>query len=203
VAAARFVRGFKAEAERTALELRGEVGVGLHSPLDPHALAAHLCVSVMALEEIELARPADVDLFLRGRGRSDFSAATIFIDRYKRFIIYNSAHSDGRQMSSLCHELGHLILGHESEAPVGQDGQRDWNPQQENEADWLGGCLLIPAAAATAAARRGDDDAAVAQRFGVSVRMATMRMNGSGARVIARRAASARTPFKISAKRQR
>lgn len=180
--AEQFVRGFKADAERIALELRKEVGVGLYSALDPHLLARHLAVPVLALEDLCLANPEDLTHFLSGRGSSEFSAATIFLGQFKRSIIYNSAHSGGRQMSSLCHELGHLILGHETEAPVSGDGQRDWDPTQEREADWLGGCLLIPNESALAAARSRETNDVVAQRFGVSVQLAAWRMNASGAR---------------------
>lgn len=192
MAAVRLVRGFKADAERISLELREELGIGSQARLDPVALAKHLCVPVLSLEDVRHSAPEAVRYFLHGGGRFDFSAATVYSNKYRRFILTNPAHSDGRQMSSLSHELGHVILAHESEAPLGDEGRRDWNPEQEREADWLAGCLLIPAEATFAAARRGDDDETAANFFGVSVPMAAMRMNVTGARVMAARGRAAR-----------
>lgn len=184
----RFVRGFKAEAERTALELRSELRIGVSGKLEPLRLAEHLQVPVLSIEDIRYANRAALEHFLHGRGREEFSAAALHVGRYRRIILVNPAHSDARQASNLCHELAHVILGHDSEGPVGDDGTRNWDHRQEDEADWMGGCLLIPAQAAEASARRGEDDAMVASRFGVSLSMATMRMNTTGARRIAERA---------------
>jgi Zn-dependent peptidase ImmA (M78 family) len=90
-------------------------------------------------------------------------------------------------MNSLCHELSHIVLEHESETPVSRDVGRAWNGPQEREADWLAGCLLIPQDAAHAAARaeRTDDEVAVA--FGVSKALASWRMRMTGARIRAQR----------------
>ena len=187
MSAVRLVRGFKAEAERIALELRRELKIGLSARLEPLVLAHHLLVPVITLTDLRLADPACVRRFLVGPGRGEFSAATLYVSTYRRVVVVNPAHSDGRQVSSLCHELAHIVLGHESEMPLSVRGGRDWNPQQEGEADWLAGCLLIPADAAANAARRALDNEAVAACFGVSVPMAAMRMNATGARLIATR----------------
>jgi len=189
-----FRHGFKAEAERIALELRAELGVALEDRLDPLALAKSLHVPVLSLRDLRGANPAAVRHFLSGRGCNDFSAATLYVARFRRIILFNPAHSDGRKMSSLCHEIGHIVLAHESEGPIDAHGVRDWNHEQEREADWLAGCLLIPAQAAIAAARRGLDDRQVMAQFGVSHPMAIMRMNVTAARIIAQRIQAARRP---------
>jgi uncharacterized protein DUF955 len=67
------------------------------------------------------------------------------------------------------------------------DGCRSVARDTEEEADWLGGELLIPYAAAERAARLDLTDEQVAQMFDVSTRLAAMRMNYSGARIIVAR----------------
>ena len=183
-----FRHGFKAEAERIALELRAELNLGPDGPLDPGALAEHLCVPIRTLRDLASVARDDVRHFL-GRGRSAFSAATIYVSRFKRLIITNPAHATTRQMSSLCHELSHIVLDHEAEAPLTKGGGRAWNGTQEKEADWLAGCLLIPNDAAHLAARAGRTDEEVAVKFGVSRALATWRMRMTGARIRAQRLA--------------
>jgi IrrE N-terminal-like domain len=184
-----FRHGFKAEAERIALELRGELYIGAHGRLDPAALAEHLCIPVLTLHELRTAAPDAVRHFA-GRARSVFSAVTISIDRYRRAIVTNPFHAPTRQMSSVCHEVSHIVLEHQAETPLNISGGRSWNGTQEREADWLAGCLLIPQGATHAAARAGKSDDQVAIRFGVSLALASWRMNATGARIRAARLAN-------------
>lgn len=181
-----FRRGFKAEAERIALELRTEIGIGSRGRLDPGALAEHLCVPVLTIQDLVRAAPGDVRYFL-GAGRSVFSAATIYLGRYRRLIITNPAHAATRQLNSLCHELSHIVLEHEGEVPLKANARRSWDGIQEREADWLAGCLLVTQEAAHAAARAGRSDEEVANAFGISVALAAWRMNATGARIRAQR----------------
>lgn len=180
--ATRYRRGFKAEAERIALELRAEIGLSARARLDPMSLASHLAVPVISLSDLVSTAPAAVAHFTRGSGRSHFSAATVYLSEYKRIIITNPGHSDARRGNSLCHELSHIILEHDSEAPISSRGERAWNGDHEREAEWLGACLLIPADAAVHAARQGHDDATVADAYGVSKALATWRMRMTAAR---------------------
>lgn len=180
--ATKFRRGFKAEAERIALELRAEIGLSPRARLDPLALAAHLLVPVISLSDLAKAVPAAVAHLTRGAGRSHFSAATVYVSKYKRIIITNPGHSDARRGNSLCHELSHIILEHDSEAPISSMGERAWNGVHEREAEWLGACLLIPGEAAVHAAKQGHDDATIAESFGVSEALATWRMRMTAAR---------------------
>jgi hypothetical protein len=81
--------------------------------------------------------------------------------------------------------MSHLVLEHEFiQVLLTTDGYRAFNPDKEDEADWLGGELLIPHAAAERAARLDWDDEQVAEAYDVSVPLARMRMNYSGARRI-------------------
>jgi hypothetical protein len=186
-----FRRGFKTHAEGIALELRAELGIGAHGPLDPAALAKHLCIPILTLRDLLPAAAAAVRHF-SGRARSAFSAVTIQVGRYRRAIVTNPFHALTRQMSSVCHEIGHVVLEHEAEVPLNINGGRSWNGTQEREADWLAGCLLIPCDATRAAARAGRSDDDVARAFGVSRSLATWRMNVTGARIWADRLARLR-----------
>jgi hypothetical protein len=60
--------------------------------------------------------------------------------------------------------------------------------QQEGEADWLSGEILIPSDSAFQLARRGASDEEAAVAFDVSLAVARWRMNGSGARKVIDRA---------------
>lgn len=179
-----FRHGFKADAERFALELREELGLGAFGRLEPGALAEHLAIPVRTLHDLAHVAREEVR-HLVGRGRSAFSAVTIHVGPTRRVIVTNPAHAVTRQMSTLCHELSHVVLEHEAEAPLNVNGGRAWNGVQEREADWLAGCLLIPHSAAHAAARKGHSDDDVAQAFGVSRALAKWRMNSTGARILA------------------
>lgn len=181
-----FRRGFKKEAEQIAIELRGELRLGPADRLVPEALAEYLAIPVRTLHDFVQLVPHDAQ-YLLGRGRSVFSAVTVHVGKYRRLIITNPAHALTRQMSSLCHELSHVLLGHEGESPLNVNSGREWNRVQEREADWLAGCLLIPQAAAHQAALRGHSDEEVATLFGVSRSLARWRMNATGARLRAHR----------------
>ena len=79
--------------------------------------------------------------------------------------------------------MSHLVLEHKfGQVMLTADGYRAFSQDKEQEADWLGGELLIPYAAAERAARLDWDDEQVADTYDVSIQLARMRMNYSGAR---------------------
>jgi hypothetical protein len=53
-----FRRGFKAEANRTVVEVRGELGLSLYEALDPHVLAAWLETPIIDLSDFLSGAPA-------------------------------------------------------------------------------------------------------------------------------------------------
>jgi Zn-dependent peptidase ImmA (M78 family) len=59
--------------------------------------------------------------------------------------------------------------------------------EQEDQANELGGELLLPTSAAHRLARRGASDEQVATHYGISIEMARWRLNATGARLIADR----------------
>ena len=138
-------RGFKAWCERTANHYRQAVGVSPSEALDPRRLADHLGVRVATPEGIptlsDAARRQLVEV-----DAASWSAVTI-AHGDARLVILNSGHSDARQNSSLAHELAHLILNHTTDQPrLSHEGllfRGAFDKEQEDEANWLGGCLLV------------------------------------------------------------
>ena len=183
-----YTRGFKAHANRLALEVREELGLEKTSPLCPWSLADSLGIPVIPLTALGRESPTaarHVD-YLSNEGSSVFSAVTIFRG-CKRFIVHNDAHALTRQRSNLAHEIAHALLCHPPHPPFCSSGQRVFDPRLEAEAGWMGPVLLVPNEAAHWAAATGlpDDDAA--QHFGVSVDLMKFRLSMSGATRIARR----------------
>jgi Zn-dependent peptidase ImmA (M78 family) len=102
----------------------------------------------------------------------------------KVLVILNSSHSAARQASDLTHELAHRIRGHEAqEVEVTEAGLMmlsSYDKAQEEEADWLSGCLLLPREALIGIKRRGLEDALAAAEYGVSTRMLGYRLAMTG-----------------------
>ncbi|GAB3584307.1 hypothetical protein GCM10027445_60330 [Amycolatopsis endophytica] len=180
-------RGFKKEARALALEVREELGVEVFAPLDPWALAELYGIEVHDLSNPIL--PRDSVRYLTEERPHVFSAALVPLDPSGAVIIENHVHPLRRRRSTIAHEMAHVLLEH----PFGptltdENGCRSAVAGIEEEATELSGELLIPTDAARIAAFKGWSDHSVANHFRVSVRMATWRMNMSGARRIAARA---------------
>ena len=139
-------RGFKSWCERTATEYRKSLGIPITAAMDPRILAGHLDVRVLMPEEV-LGLSAESLTQLTVTDRDSWSAVTI-AQRGVRLVILNSSHPETRQANSLAHELAHIILNHTSEdARVSLEGflfRSKFDEEQEKEADWLSGCLLLP-----------------------------------------------------------
>lgn len=82
------------------------------------------------------------------------------------------------------HELAHLILKHRPShiVEVGQlpFALRTYDPEQEEEATWLGGCLQIPRSALVWAVKRNMSEQKIADHFGSSVELAKYRLQVTG-----------------------
>jgi hypothetical protein len=173
-------RGFKAEAERLASRLRGEMKVAPDARLDVDQLAEHLGVTVRSAAQLvprsELERLHELQ-------PGCFSAATFHLPDGRVVAVTNPLNdSRARRDSDLAHELAHVILKH---APAQVDRLGDLtfvecNPEQEEEANWLAGCLLLPRPLLLRSARQGLTPDQVAEINAVSVEMARFRLNTSG-----------------------
>jgi hypothetical protein len=176
-------RGFKTEARKLALELRAELGLDAFGQFDPYALADEYGVPVFRLSDLGQDPAAgEAAAHYAQDGSATFSAALVPVGS-NRLILDNDTHDPRRRRNSLSHEMSHMVLEHEfGQVLLTGDGYRAFSPDKEEGADWLGGELLIPYDAAERAARLDWDDEQVADTYDVSVPLARMRMNYSGAR---------------------
>lgn len=170
-------RGFKADAERLAIELRGEVGLKPHDRLDPQALADLYGIPALDLSDLDVDQ-RHVQQFV-GDDSVSWSALTVFCGT-RRLIVLNDAHDDGRLANSFSHELAHLFLEHQPKPVRNADGTFSWNPVMEAEATELAAQLLIPTRTARSLAYRGQSADRVAQIYGVSSDLAQWRLRVSG-----------------------
>ena len=183
-----FVRGFKAHANRLALEVREELGLTETSPLCPWSLAESLAISVIPLSSLRgESRTAAIHVdYLSAQGSSSFSAITVFRG-YKRLIVHNDAHAPTRQRSNLAHEIAHALLHHPPHPPFCSAGQRVFDSALEAEAGWMGPVLLVSNEAARWAVAECLTELDAARHFGVSVDLMKFRLSMSGAAHIVRR----------------
>ena len=172
-------RGFKTEAEALVKEVKTELGLEKLDRLDPHRLARHLDIPVVALSDLPEGL-SGVQRFL-SVDREAFSALTVF-DGHRRMIVHNDSHSPARQNSNLTHELAHGLLLHEPAPALDRlTGCRNWNDTNEAEADWLGGVLLVTNYMALAVARGQLTRKRARERYGVSEDMLGWRLDVTGA----------------------
>ena len=183
-------RGFKTWCETTAGNYRTALQLKSEDPLDPENLAAHLGVIVWRPEEVPGLAKSSLRRLVNHDSDS-WSAVTIRTDDTNLTIV-NSAHAPTRQRSSLSHELAHLILDHEPGridlSPEGHLLLSSFEREQEEEADWLSGTLLVPRAGLMIAYRSTQDPRILSNRFGVSVDMLNWRLRMTGVATQARRA---------------
>jgi len=180
-----FERGFKTWCENYSKQKRTILGFGSHAPLDARALAEHLGIRVWTPHDVPKLSSESLAILLRNDGKtpSCWSAVTLVVGS-KVVVILNSSHSRARQASDLTHELAHRIRGHEAqEVHVTDDGLMlltNYDKQQEEEADWLSGCLLLPREALINIKRRRLSEPDAATEYGVSVKMLNYRLAMTG-----------------------
>ena len=173
-------RGFKAEAERIALEARAELGLSATDALDVTALATHLEIPVLAMSSLCASDGTSGFLdVLRFREQESFSALTLFTGT-ARLIVHNDSHHPHRQSSNIAHELSHCLLEHPPAPLVSDTGCRYWNPKFEAEADWLGAALLVPRDGGLCLAKRGWDLDRIAEHYNVSEPLCRWRLQQTG-----------------------
>jgi Zn-dependent peptidase ImmA (M78 family) len=173
-----FQRRFKTEANSTALEIRGELGLGALDPLEPRMLAQHLDIPIWTLTE--MCGDAPEIKYLLTTEPEAFSAVTVFRGR-ERTIVHNDGHHPFRQNSNLAHELAHGLLQHPATPALDDKGCREWNQDIENEASWLAGILLVPESATIAIAQGKWTRDEASAHFQVSTQMIQFRLNATGA----------------------
>jgi hypothetical protein len=191
----------KADLARLAAEVRkNELKASLYQRICPYDLADLYGVDVLTLQGLADSGcpPEAIEFFTSVRPEA-WSAALV-PNGTGQFIVENNAHTPQRRRSNIAHEMAHLLLEHEFDRILFTNGKRGCaNPtskMMEDQAAELSGELLLPAAAARRAAAFRQTDVQVADQFDVSPEFARWRMNVTGARVIASRAASKRSRSK-------
>jgi IrrE N-terminal-like domain len=186
-------RGFKAEAERLADRTRAQMGLQPVDRLAIRDLADYLKVEVFAADQlVDRAKVEDLNRLQPGA----FSAATFHLPGGRTVAVYNPCNDPARTNSDIAHELAHVLLDHDIRDLQQLAGHTFFtcDPEQEEEANWLAGCLLLPRPLLLQEAFAGADAATVAAKHQVSVSMARFRLNASGVLLQARRARSRKVP---------
>jgi Zn-dependent peptidase ImmA (M78 family) len=177
-----FRRGFKSQCERNAVEVRRSFSLLPDAPLSAKDYASKSGIRVWSDRDID--ELPDLDrLQLTVNDPDSWSAFVIRIDQ-KHLILYNSAQSEPRVNSVVMHELSHILLGHElSSAGLSEDGHllpTIYNQDQEDEANWLAGTLLLPRPALVKMRLRGVSEPQAMQMYGVSEQMLKWRIRMTG-----------------------
>ena len=172
-------RGFKSEAERIANRVRTELGLRGNRSVTPHRLAKHLGVDIRQGDEL-----VDRQRFeeLAQIQADAFSACTLEPKPNRVVVVLNPLSSPGRQSSDLAHELAHILLDHELSTieKLGDFTFLTCDGVQEEEANWLAGCLLLPRPLLLNEARKKSTPDQIAEKYKVSRTMAAFRMNVTG-----------------------
>ena len=184
-------RGFKSESERIAERVRAEAHLSTGAQVSPEALAEHLDVELLAGDAlVPLSRFEE----LRELQDDAFSACTFPPIDGRTVVVYNPLSSIGRRNSDVAHELAHILLGHELSRveTIGESTFLSCDRQQEEEAGWLAGCLLLPRELLLQEVRRGRSAAAIADKYDVSEDMAVFRVKVTGVLLQTRRGRGSR-----------
>ena len=173
--------GFKAIANRVAIGLRSQLGVASQAPINVHALAAHLGISIVPLSVFQEWCAEQVTQLTKRNG-GEFSASLISFGDGRRMVIVNDDHSPARQNSDIAHEIAHTLLAHPLEVLSSMIGCRDFDPDLEDEANHFAGYLLVPNQAAWSIVKSEMAIEIAQTTYGVSRQMLDWRLNMSGAR---------------------
>jgi len=177
-----FRRGYKSWCENLALQVRADLQLAKIAPLRPEILAKHLGVFLWSLPQVR-GLSAETLRTLSGTERRNWSAVAVSYDG-RDAIVYNPTHSLARQSSDVMHELSHILIGHEaSKVFLSQGGTlalRTFNRQDEDEANWLSGCLLLPRPALVRIKESGLDHSEACEEYRVSNDLLTYRLNVTG-----------------------
>src|SRR6185437_6412320 len=179
-----FKRGFKTWCEQTAEATRRQHGMQPWEHLKARDLAESLKAIIVTQQDLH-ALPSNVCRRLLSEHEDIWSAITI--STRPPLIVYNPAHSEGRQNSDLMHEVAHLLLEHVPGTvyidPKSKVVLRHFDTDQEEQANWLSGCLLLPRAALLRIRQLGWSTQQACERYSVSSKMLNYRMHASGVNI--------------------
>ena len=177
-----FARGFKSWCETIAVQRRRSLALRPVDPLPPERLALSMRVQVQRADQIPGLDADSKDILLR-QDAGSWSAVTL-TENDRSVVIVNSAHSPARIASDLTHELAHLLIGHRAaRVDLTEDETlmlSMYDRQQEDEANWLAGSLLLPRPALLWLERKRLNALVDAKHFGVSTDMLAYRRRITG-----------------------
>jgi Zn-dependent peptidase ImmA (M78 family) len=180
-------RGFKAEAERLATQVRTAARIDPLGKLDVEHLAKHVGASVRAADElVSRSKLERLEQIQPGA----FSAATFDLNG-RIVIVTNPLAEEERRRSDVSHEVAHLLLNHQVKE-IEQIGKMSFftcDADEEQEATWMAGCLLLPRELLLRSLQHGMDADGIAAANTVSTQMANFRLRTTGVLVQARRIA--------------
>ncbi len=177
-----FRRGFKSQCERRSVEFRKQFGLSDHSALSADRLARELRVTIWSTDEVN-GISTEARSVLRDETDQSWSALTMRLGA-DHLVVYKPVSSRGRRNNVVMHELAHIILGHElAKACILEDGSLvpgNFDQDQEDEADWLAGALLLPRPALMSIRQRRLSDEEACEEHLVSVEMLKWRIRMTG-----------------------
>lgn len=168
--------GFKADAERKALELRVALDIPSNGRLCAFKLAQHLGLPIYSHLDC-----SGVD---RNKRYEDWSALLTPTKDEGHAIVYNAHHSSARQQSDIMHEIAHFLRQHpfpEELIVAGKPLQLPiHNPVHEEEAKWLGATLQLPRGGLVYAVSQSMSPQEIAEFYTASLHLVRMRLNSLG-----------------------
>lgn len=175
----KFKRGFKSFAEKKAQYYREIFNLSSTDPLPASLLAEHLDIKVLTPQEIFIQNSTFLSIL---QNSNEWSAMTLIAKSGRRLLIHNDRHSKPRQESNLMHEIAHAICEHKTcnETIINGLILRNYNLEQEKEAEWLGGCLQLPRTALVWAQKEIASIQGISQYYNASQDMVRFRINITG-----------------------
>ena len=172
-------RGFKAEAERLAKDIWSAMGLRYSDRMEAVDLAKHVgCVVRPADALVDIARLEELK-----RIQDDaFFACTFELPGDCHAIVFNPLMPATRRNSDVAHEVAHIILDHRLSRleRLGNVAFLSCDKQQEEEAAWLSGCLLLPRFALVHDLRKCKEPRTIAENRVLSNDMVDYRMRVTG-----------------------
>ncbi len=177
-----FRRGFKSQCERRSAEIRKDLGLAATAPLSAFRLADHMDITVWSTSEIKGLTNEDTQN-LNNPNDDSWSALTMRMNT-SHLVVYKDAASLARKNSVVMHEISHITLGHElADACILEDGSlvpSNFSQDQEDEADWLAGTLLLPRPALMSIRHQKLSDQRAQDLYSVSREMLHWRVRMTG-----------------------
>ncbi len=169
-------KGFTNRAEQIAEDFRKQLSIHPCGHLCAFRLAEHLSVCVCEA----------TDYGLDGtwlEQRTGWSGLYLLNKHGEKIIIHNANHPVGRQQSTIMHELAHIVCKHPLPTEVilpELPFLRQYHPQHEQEAEYLGATLQLTRKGLVWAMRRRMAIAQIADYYKASPEMVDYRLNVSG-----------------------